>query len=62
MLAASRMTAVHCLFMSHLQALVELLVHLKRAYWPFPWDTNVDAHDAGGRGSLGGFRWALAAS
>jgi hypothetical protein len=24
------------------QALVELLRHLKRAYWPFAWDTSVD--------------------
>jgi hypothetical protein len=41
------------------EALAELLRHLKRAYWPFPWDTNVDDPERGGRGSLGGFRWAV---
>jgi hypothetical protein len=41
------------------EALCELLRHLKRAYWPFPWDTNVDCYDAGGRGSTGGFRCAF---
>lgn len=40
------------------EALCELLRHLKRAYWPFPWDTNVDCYDRGGRGSTGGFRCA----
>lgn len=35
-------------------ALAELLTHLKRAYWPFSWDTRVD--DGDGRGSHGGFR------
>jgi hypothetical protein len=39
-------------------ALEELLVHLKRAYWPFPWDTSQDDPEQGGRGSHGGFRWA----
>jgi hypothetical protein len=38
-------------------ALEELLVHLKRAYWPFPWDTSLDDPERGGRGSHGGFRW-----
>jgi hypothetical protein len=38
------------------EALSELLRHLKRAYWPFPWDTNIDCFDRGGRGSTGGFR------
>ncbi len=38
------------------EALVELLRHLKRAYWPFPWDTNVDDVDKGGKGSHGGYR------
>lgn len=41
------------------EALAELLRHLKRAYWPFPWDTNVDDPEKGGRGSLGGFRWVV---
>lgn len=38
------------------EALCELLRHLKRAYWPFPWDTNIDCLESGGRGSTGGFR------
>jgi hypothetical protein len=41
------------------EALCELLRHLKRAYWPFPWDTNIDCFDEGGRGSTGGFRCAV---
>uniref|UniRef100_A0A383VLQ2 Uncharacterized protein n=1 Tax=Tetradesmus obliquus TaxID=3088 RepID=A0A383VLQ2_TETOB len=44
------------------EALAELLRHLKRAYWPFPWDTNVDDPEKGGRGSLGGFRGAAKAA
>lgn len=39
------------------EALVEMLRHLKRAYWPWPWDTNIDCFDRGGVGSTGGFRW-----
>lgn len=38
------------------EALVELLIYLKRAYWPFAWDTNVDDLSQGGHGSHGGFR------
>lgn len=33
--------ASHAMTNPH-QVLVELLRHLKRAYWPFPWDTSVD--------------------
>eukprot|EP00775_Hariotina_reticulata_P010072 gene10072-10227_t len=44
------------------EALVELLRHLKRSYWPFPWDTNIDSPGAGGAGSLGGFRAAAKAA
>ncbi|KAF8062088.1 pho-4 [Scenedesmus sp. PABB004] len=43
-------------------ALAELLRHLKRAYWPFPWDTNVDDPAEGGRASAGGFRAAAKAA
>jgi hypothetical protein len=34
------------------EALVELLRHLKRAYWPFAWDTSIDTEHCshGGRG------------
>lgn len=38
-------------------ALAEVLRHLKRSYWPFPWDTNVDNPATGGQASLGGFRY-----
>ena len=36
------------------QALIELLRHLKRSYWPFAWDTSVDTQHC----SHGGFRGA----
>ncbi|MEW5309104.1 MAG: hypothetical protein WDW38_001013 [Sanguina aurantia] len=38
------------------EVLLETLRFLKRAYWPFPWDTSIDAHERGGTGSHGGFR------
>ncbi|KAG1677963.1 hypothetical protein FOA52_001381 [Chlamydomonas sp. UWO 241] len=43
-------------------ALAELLRHLKRSYWPLPWDTSVDACVDGGSGSHGGFRPAAKAA
>lgn len=42
-------------------ALAELLRQLKRAYWPFAWDTRVDSPADGGAGSHGGFRCAALA-
>lgn len=39
-------------------ALVEVLRHLKRAYWPFAWDTSLDPPHGQGVGSQGGFRAA----
>lgn len=30
--------------------LAELLRHLKRSYWPLPWDTSVDKYEEEGRG------------
>ena len=41
------------------EALAELLRFMKRAYWPFAWDTNVGSYAEGGNGSQGGFRWLL---
>eukprot|EP00878_Enallax_costatus_P013755 GHUV01014386.1.p1 GENE.GHUV01014386.1~~GHUV01014386.1.p1 ORF type:complete len:232 (+),score=102.13 GHUV01014386.1:26-697(+) len=43
-------------------ALAEVLRHLKRSYWPFPWDTNIDDPGKGGQASLGGFRGAAKAA
>lgn len=42
----------------HFQVLVEMLRHLKRSYWPFPWDSGADAQYPGAVGSHGGFRCA----
>jgi hypothetical protein len=42
-----------------MDSVAEMLRHLKRAYWPYAWDTGVDALSAGGVGSHGGFRRAL---
>lgn len=44
------------------ETLSEMLRHLKRSYWPLPWDTNVDAYEAGGVGSHGGFLAAAKAA
>lgn len=41
-------------------ALSEVNRHLKRAYWPFAWDTRIDSLATGGAGSHGGFRCARA--
>ena len=38
------------------EALVEMLQFLKRAFWPFPWDTSID------QGSGGGFAGAAQVS
>lgn len=54
--ASSSHTSQQLLNTCSSEALSELLRHLKRAYWPFPWDTNLDCFDRGGRGSTGGFR------
>eukprot|EP00241_Pyramimonas_parkeae_P005853 CAMPEP_0114237248 /NCGR_PEP_ID=MMETSP0058-20121206/7281_1 /TAXON_ID=36894 /ORGANISM="Pyramimonas parkeae, CCMP726" /LENGTH=425 /DNA_ID=CAMNT_0001349261 /DNA_START=202 /DNA_END=1479 /DNA_ORIENTATION=- len=37
------------------EALVQMLRHLKRAYWPMQWDTRADNPDHGVHGSGGGF-------
>ena len=37
-------------------ALVEMLRHLKRSFWPFAWDTSLDPPAGEGVGSRGGFR------
>jgi hypothetical protein len=37
------------------EALVQLLRHLKRAYWPYQWDTALDHPAHGVHGSGGGF-------
>ncbi|GIL77166.1 hypothetical protein Vretimale_3164 [Volvox reticuliferus] len=44
------------------EVLVEMLRHLKRSYWPFPWDTAVDAVYPAAVGSHGGFRSAAKAA
>ncbi|GLC60253.1 hypothetical protein PLESTB_001591100 [Pleodorina starrii] len=44
------------------EVLVEMLRHLKRSYWPFPWDSGVDAAYPHAVGSHGGFRSAAKAA
>ena len=44
--------------MCPVDVLLDLLRHLKRAYWPTQWNASIDSPLQGGLGTAGGFRAA----
>ena len=44
--------------MCPIDVLLDLLRHLKRAYWPCQWDASLDSPLKGGLGTDGGFKSA----